>query len=157
MARYKISNGDTYTIPDDDLEAIEVMNTTYPDAEVIDINTDTEKEKKEENGNGAISQRKQNRLDRVKKRDEEIKKQKEEDDNTPKGLIKRINKINEEVKSWAGEDMTITAMDSSKRILKVSELNKKRNDLNNQLRETLKNESTLDALSKAYKKGFFNK
>ena len=68
MARYKISNGDTYTIPDDDLEAIEVMNTTYPDAEVIDINTDTEKEKKEENGNGAISQRKQNRLDRVKKK-----------------------------------------------------------------------------------------
>ena len=153
MARYKISNGDTYTIPDDDLEAIEVMNTTYPDAEVIDINTDTEKEKKEENGNGAISQRKQNRLDRVKKRDEEIKKQKEEDDNTPKGLIKRINKINEEVKSWAGEDMTIDLLDSPKRILKVSELNKKRNDLNNQLRETLKNESTLDALSKAYKKG----
>ena len=44
MARYKISNGDTYTIPDDDLEAIEVMNTTYPDAEVIDINIDPEEE-----------------------------------------------------------------------------------------------------------------
>ena len=35
MARYKISNGDTYTIPDDDLEAIEVINTTYPDAIVL--------------------------------------------------------------------------------------------------------------------------
>ena len=47
MARYRISNGDTYTIPDDDLEAIEVINTTYPDALILpdepdpdDINTD---------------------------------------------------------------------------------------------------------------------
>ena len=49
MARYRISNGDTYTIPDDDLEAIEVMNTTYPDAEVIDT------EEEEKNDNGATS------------------------------------------------------------------------------------------------------
>jgi hypothetical protein len=44
MPRYKVGS-DTYTIPDDNTEAIEVMNTTYPDASVLadDPEDDTNK------------------------------------------------------------------------------------------------------------------
>jgi len=105
-----------------------------------------------------FKRRKQNALDQAKISSQPIELEEvivtfDPSDRKPEDLIDDITKIDNRIKTIAGDDMQIDALDSPKRIKEYSTLINRRKEINDNLRNKLKEEGSAKSLLRSLKKG----
>ena len=132
------------------------LEPTVTESVSEDISLDSQKI---DNSPEAIfKRRKQNALDQAKISSQPIELEEvvvtfDPSDRKPEDLIDDITKIDNRIKTIAGDDMQIDALDSSKRIKEYSTLINRRKEINDNLRNKLKEEGSAKSLLRSLKKG----
>jgi len=105
-----------------------------------------------------FKRRKQNALDQAKVSSQPIELEEvvvtfDPSERTAEDLIDDITKVDDRIKLIAGDDMQIDALDSPKRIKEYATLANRRKEINNNLRDKIKEEGSTKSLLRSLKKG----
>jgi len=153
------------TDPDPDEEGKETPSQETVDAavEVSDTasnleNGSSESQEIDNSPEAIFKRRKQNALDQAKVSSQPIELEEvvvtfDSSERTTEDLIDDITKIDDRIKVIAGDDMQIDALDSPKRIKEYTTLANRRKEINDNLRNKLKEEGSAKSLLKSLKKG----